>query len=177
MDLVLSFTFLYLFRKPYQLYLKAFLHLLYLGFMVGKTFDDNVTNLMLAIGLLMRRAHSLVTSNDLSWTQKTVMALLAKEGPATASDLARAEGMKPQSMGTTIAELRELGLIDRKPHSTDGRQMLIELTAKGLAVRKAASEEKRTWLSKAIAQLDEKERDTLFAAGDIIMRLAERAPE
>jgi DNA-binding MarR family transcriptional regulator len=150
---------------------------MYLGFMVGKTFDDNVTNLMLAIGLLTRRVRSAVASNDLSWTQKTVMALLAKEGPATAADLARAEGMKPQSMGTTIAELQELGLVDRKPHSTDGRQMLIELTAKGLAVRKAASDEKRTWLSKAIAKLDKEERDTLFAAGDIIMRLVEKTPE
>jgi len=143
------------------------------GLMAGKTFDDNVTNLMLAIGLLTRRVRSAVASNDLSWTQKTVMALLAKEGPATAADLARAEGMKPQSMGTTIAELQELGLIERKPHSTDGRQMLVELTAKGLAMRKAASDEKKTWLSKAIAQLDKEERDTLFAAGDIIMRLVE----
>ena len=145
--------------------------------MVVKTFDDNVINLMLAIGLLTRRVRSAVASNDLSWTQKTVMALLAKEGPATAADLARAEGMKPQSMGTTIAELKELGLIDRKPHSTDGRQMLIELTAKGLAVRKAASDEKRTWLLKAIARLDKEERDTLFAAGDIIMRLVGKASE
>jgi len=145
--------------------------------MAGKTFDDNVTNLMLAIGLLMRRARSVVASNDLSWTQKTVMALLAKEGPATAADLARAEGMKPQSIGVTIAELQELGLIDRKPHSTDGRQMLIELTAKGFAVRKAASDEKKTWLSKAIAQLDKEERDTLFAAGYIITRLVGKTPE
>jgi DNA-binding MarR family transcriptional regulator len=150
---------------------------MYLGFMVGKTFDDNVTNLMLAVGLLTRRVRSAVASNDLTWTQKTVMALLAKEGPATAADLARAEGMKPQSMGTTIAELQELGLVDRRPHSTDGRQMLIELTAKGLAVRKAASDEKKTWLSKAIAKLDKEERDTLFAAGDIIMRLVEKASE
>jgi DNA-binding MarR family transcriptional regulator len=55
--------------------------------------------------------------------------------------------------------------------------MLIELTAKGLAVRKAASDEKRTWLSRAIAKLDKEERDTLFAAGDIIMRLVEKASE
>jgi DNA-binding MarR family transcriptional regulator len=141
-----------------------------------KSFDDEVTNLIMAVGLLARRVRSAVSSNDLSWTQTSVMALLAREGPATAADLARAEGMKAQSMGTTIAELKELGLIDRKPHSTDGRQMLIELTAKGLALRKAASNEKRTWLSQAIAQLDRKERDTLFAAGDIIKRLVGKAP-
>jgi hypothetical protein len=52
--------------------------------------------------------------------------------------------------------------------------MLIELTAKGVALRKAASEEKRTWLAAAIARLDEGERRTLFADGDIIKRLAEK---
>jgi DNA-binding MarR family transcriptional regulator len=77
-------------------------------------------------------------------------------------------------MGTTIAELAEMGMVKRRPHPTDGRQMLIELTAKGVALRKAASEEKRTWLAAAIARLDEGERRTLFADGDIIKRLAEK---
>jgi DNA-binding MarR family transcriptional regulator len=144
--------------------------------MEKKSIDTDVTDLMTAIGLLVRRVRAAVASNDLSWTQTTVMARLAKKGPATAADLARAEGMKPQSMGTTIAELQELGLVKRKPHPTDGRQMMIELTAKGLAVRKAASDEKRTWLAEAISELDEKERKTLFAAGEIIRRLAEKQP-
>ena len=67
-----------------------------------------------------------------------------------------------------------MGMVKRRPHPTDGRQMLIELTAKGVALRKAASEEKRTWLAAAIARLDEGERRTLFADGDIIKRLAEK---
>ena len=63
--------------------------------------------------------------------------------------------MKPQSMGTTIAALEERGIVERKPHPTDGRQVNIELTAKGVAVRKSARDAKRTWLAQAIAQLDE----------------------
>ena len=99
------------------------------------------------------------------------MARLAKDGPATTADLARAESMKPQSMGTTLAALEQRGLIERKPHPTDGRQVNIELTAKGVAVRKRAKDAKRTWLAQAIAQLDEQERATLFAAGEIIKRV------
>jgi len=102
------------------------------------------------------------------------MARLARDGPATTADLARAEGMKPQSMGATLAALEERGMVERKPHPTDGRQVKIELTAKGAAVRKSAKDAKRTWLAQAIAQLDEQERDTLFKAGDIIKRLAEK---
>ena len=102
------------------------------------------------------------------------MARLAKDGPATTADLARAEGVKPQSMGTTIAALEERGLVERKAHPTDGRQVNIELTAKGAAVRKSAKEAKRTWLAQAIAQLNDQERETLFAAGEIITRLVEK---
>jgi DNA-binding MarR family transcriptional regulator len=66
-----------------------------------------------------------------------------------------------------------MGLVERKLHPTDGRQMNIELTSKGAAARKSVREAKRTWLAKAIAQLDKKERETLFEAGKMIRRLAE----
>ena len=102
------------------------------------------------------------------------MARLATDGPATTADLARAEGMKPQSMGTTIAALEEMGIVERKPHPTDGRQVNIELTAKGAAVRNSARDAKRTWLAQAIGQLDEEERETLFRAGEIMKRLVDK---
>src|ERR1700727_1535265 len=141
--------------------------------MPRKTFDIAVVDFTQAIGLLVRRVRAASASHELSLTESAVMARLAKEGPATTADLARAEGMKPQSMGATIAALEALGLVERKPHPTDGRQMNIELTAKGAAVRKSAREAKRTWVAQAIAQLDEQERETLFAAGEIIKRLVE----
>jgi DNA-binding MarR family transcriptional regulator len=64
-------------------------------------------------------------------------------------------------------------MVERKPHPTDRRQVHIELTAKGTAVRKSAKEAKRTWLAQAIAQLDKHDQATLFAAGEIIKRLVE----
>jgi DNA-binding MarR family transcriptional regulator len=142
--------------------------------MSRKTLDTAVTDFAQAIGLLVRRARAASASHELSWTESLVMARLAKDGPATTADLARAEGMKPQSMGTTVAALEEMGIVQRKPHPTDGRQVNIELTAKGAAMRKSAKDAKRTWLAEAIAQLDEQERETLFKAGEIIKRLAEK---
>jgi DNA-binding MarR family transcriptional regulator len=64
-------------------------------------------------------------------------------------------------------------MVARKPHPTDGRQVNIELTAKGAALRKSTKDAKLTWLLQAIAQLDEEQQQTLFAAGAIIKRLAE----
>jgi DNA-binding MarR family transcriptional regulator len=82
--------------------------------------------------------------------------------------------MKPQSMGTTISSLEEMGMVKRRPHATDGRQMLIELTPKGVQLRKTTREAKQMWLSQAIAELDADERETLFKAADIIRKLAEK---
>ena len=78
-------------------------------------------------------------------------------------------------MGATVATLEEMGLVlvQRKPHPTDGRQVKIELTAKGTAVRNSTKDAKRTWLAQAIAQLNDEERQTLFKAGEIIKRLAD----
>ncbi|MGA8660398.1 MAG: MarR family transcriptional regulator [Chthoniobacterales bacterium] len=139
--------------------------------MPRKTFDTAVTDFIQAIGLLVRRVRAAAASHELSLTEAAVMARLASDGPATTADLARAESMKPQSMGTTVAALEEMGMVERKPHPTDGRQVNIELTAKGAAVRKSAGDAKRTWLAQAIAKLDERERETLFKAGEIIRRL------
>jgi DNA-binding MarR family transcriptional regulator len=138
-----------------------------------EVFEDAVSELMQSIGLLVRRARAAATSNEISLTEAAVMGRLARNGPATTADLARAEGMKPQSMGATVVSLEGMGLVERKPHPTDGRQMNIELTAKGSDVRKSRGDAKRTWLGQAISQLDEQERETLFAAGGIIRRLVE----
>ncbi len=142
--------------------------------MPRKTLDTAVIDLMQSIGVLLRRARAASGSNELSLTEAYVMGRLAKDGPATTAELARAEGMKPQSMGTTIAALEEMGMVERKPHPTDGRQVNIGLTTKGAAVRKSARDAKQTWLMQAISQLDESERETLFKASEIIKRLAEK---
>jgi DNA-binding MarR family transcriptional regulator len=141
--------------------------------MPRKNLDAVAIDFGQAVGLMVRRVRAAAASHELSWTEGAVMARLAKQGPATTAELARAEGMKPQSMGTTIAALEELGLVERKPHATDGRQMNIELTAKGAAVRKSTKDAKRTWLAQAIAKLEEDEQETLFKAAEIIRRLAE----
>jgi DNA-binding MarR family transcriptional regulator len=140
--------------------------------MPTSTFEQSVLDLMQAIGLLIRRTRNESYAGELSMTEAVVMSRLANDGPATTAALARAERMKPQSMGTTITSLEEMGIVKRTPHATDGRQMLIELTPKGVQLRNKNREAKQMWLSQAIADLDGEDRDTLFKAAGIIKRLA-----
>ena len=131
--------------------------------------------LLLTLGLLVRRlrAVSLTQTQELSSTQMAVIARLAKDGPATISDLARAESVKPQSMGTVVGALEQTGIVERNPDPTDGRQVLISLSAKGTAMRESVRDTKRAWLEQAVATLDRKDKEILFAAGEIIKRLVE----
>jgi DNA-binding MarR family transcriptional regulator len=142
-----------------------------------KPFDIAVTDFAHSIGLLVRRARSASATQDLSWTETAVLKRLDRHGPATTADLARAQGMRPQSMRPILATLEQLGMVKRKPHPTDGRQVNIVLTAKGAATEKILGEAKHTWLAKSFAQLSERERETLFAAGEIIKRLNESNPQ
>jgi DNA-binding MarR family transcriptional regulator len=141
--------------------------------MARKNFETAVMEFTQSIGLLVRRVRAASGAHELSLTESAVVSRLEKHGPASIAELARAESMKPQSMGATVTALEEMALIERKPHPTDGRQVNIELTAKGAAVRESTREAKRTWLAQAIGQLDEEEQQTLFKAGEIIKRLVE----
>jgi DNA-binding MarR family transcriptional regulator len=139
-----------------------------------KTSEDSEIDFIQAVGLLVRRVRSAAGSHDLPLTEAAVVKRLSADGPATTAELARAEGMKPQSMGAAVASLERAGIIQRKPHPSDGRQLNIELTKKGVAMRERERAAKRTWLAEAISRLDKQDQATLFAAGKIIERLAKQ---
>jgi DNA-binding MarR family transcriptional regulator len=143
--------------------------------MPGKSHEYAATELALALRLLVRRIRSEVPAESLevSWTQMAVMKRLDLEGPATTAELARAEGVKPQSMGAAVAALAGMGIVERRPHPTDGRQMNIALTKKGASMRRDARAAKHTWLTQAIAKLDTTEKKKLPAITSLIKHLAE----
>jgi DNA-binding MarR family transcriptional regulator len=141
--------------------------------MSGENLDTAVTDFGYAIGLLLRHVRTATATHDLSLTEAALLTGLDRHGQATTADLARAGSVRPQSMRTTIAALEQMEYVKRKPHTTDGRQIIIELTAKGFAVRKSSKDAKRTWLANAILRLDRQEQVALFAAGEIIKRLVE----
>lgn len=108
----------------------------------------------------------------LSWAQDSVISLLDRKGPVTVSELARAEGVRSQSMGTTVASLAAEDLVHREPDPSDGRQTLVSLTGKGREALAQARQLKQTWLESAIAErLTPDEQQALVAAVDLLLRL------
>jgi DNA-binding MarR family transcriptional regulator len=132
-----------------------------------------VTELSLAIGQLLRRLRAESNPDELSWSQTAALSRLEQVGSMTTADLARAEVVKPQSMGATLAELEREGLVERHPHPTDGRQILFALTDQGLEARRKRSAAKQAWLVAAMARLSPGEQQTLISAAALIKRLGE----
>jgi DNA-binding MarR family transcriptional regulator len=134
------------------------------------------TELRAALGRLKRRLREQVITGahvgDLTPSQISVLLRLEKHGAATASSLARAEGMRPQSMATVVAALETAGLVRGTPDPDDGRQTLLSLTD---ACRKWAKEgraAKQDWLSRTIsARLTVREQDDLAKAVTLLQRL------
>lgn len=135
--------------------------------------ETAVTELSLAIGQVLRRLRTESNPDGLTWSQTVALSRLKKAGPMTTADLARAESVKPQSMGATLAELEREGLVKRHPHPTDGRQVLFALTAEGVEARRNRSAAKQKWLLAGIAKLDPAEQQTLMSAVALIKRLGE----
>jgi DNA-binding MarR family transcriptional regulator len=131
-----------------------------------------VADLLQATGQLLRRVRAESNPGELTWSQASALSRLHKQGPMTIADLARADSVKPQSMGATVAGLEREGLVERQPHPADGRQVLFGLTEAGIANRRTNSVLKRAWLSAAMAQLDPGEIQTIITAAALIKRLA-----
>ena len=126
-----------------------------------------------AIGKVMRRVRADANTGGLNLSQTATLAQLDESGGMTNADLARAEAMKPQSMSTLLAGLEQEGLVERRPHPTDGRQILFSLTTQGVEARRRWRTAKQDWLITAVARLDATEQQTLLAAARLIRRLAD----
>ena len=136
--------------------------------------EANAHELMQAMGVLLRRVRGeSAEAEGPSWSQAAAMARLDKSGPLTTAELARAEMVKPQSMGALLAELEQDGLVRRAPHPTDGRQILFSLTDAGVQARRQRQAAKLAWLTAAIGRFDADEQRTLVDAIALVKRLGE----
>ena len=99
---------------------------------------------------------------------------LERDGPATVSALARAEGVRQQSMGATISALEDAGLVKGSPDPTDGRQTILSLTDACRKLIQAERAAKEDWLFRALqAQLSPREHEQLAVAVKLLSRLAD----
>lgn len=129
----------------------------------------------IVMGRLRRRLRATYDRRDLTASQTALLSRLDRDGPRSASELAAAERVRPQSVAASLAVLEERGLVERRRDPADGRRQVVSLTPAGaafLGTSRAAGEE---WLARALDEhLDDDERRTVLAAMALLDRVAQR---
>lgn len=130
--------------------------------------------LRVLVGKLRRRLREQASVGDLTESQLAVLRRLERDGSATVSTLARAEGMRPQSMGSNVTALQAAGLVSGSADPSDGRQTLISLTPACKALIRSGRAAREHWLCQAIEQrLNSREQQQLGVAIALLARLVD----
>lgn len=125
-----------------------------------------------AITRLNRRVRQARPVGDLTVTQLSALTSLELAGALTPRELADTERVQPPTMTRIVAKLEERCLVQRTPHPTDGRQVILATTEAGRAVLAQLQRARDSWLAQRLAELTEEERDTLRRAAEILQQVA-----
>ena len=140
---------------------------------VARTDAGLASELRLSVMRLRRRlAGERHPDNELSLGSMAVLGCLFRNGELSIGELAGYERVQPPSMTRTVKCLEEGGFLARRPHETDGRQVLVALTATGRERVLADRVRRDAWLATRLRALTPDERDTLRRAAPILERLA-----
>jgi DNA-binding MarR family transcriptional regulator len=129
--------------------------------------------LRLSVGLLLRRMRQVRVDGELTLPESAALARLDREGPTTASALAKQEQISPQSMGATLGSLETRGLIERRADPQDGRRIVLSVTKAGKQRRHSKTDARTEQLAKALSSgFTRAEIKQLMVAAPLLERLA-----
>jgi len=128
--------------------------------------------LRLAVMRLARRMRAERADTSLTLSQLASLATLERHGPMTPRELAAAERVQPSSMTRLIASLEVAGLVNRTPHASDGRQVLLTASGAGVTLLREDRRRREAWLARRLTELSPDEVDVLRRAAVVLDRLA-----
>lgn len=112
--------------------------------------------------------------NDLTKSQSSVLGRIERDGPITATELARAQGMRPQSMGPIVAALEAAGLISGSPDPRDGRKTMLSLTDRAREDFRTGRLARQDWLAtKLTVALSDAELEQLAVGLALLKRVTQ----
>ena len=125
-------------------------------------------------GKLKRKLREQASAGDLTPSQTAVLRHLGQHGPTTVTALAKMEGVRPQSMGATVAGLEELGLVKGAPDARDGRQTILSLTPACREMFRTGRAARQDWLLRAIqSKLSAEEQAQLASSLRLLGRIVD----
>ena len=130
------------------------------------------------VGKLRRKLQEQAPPGGFTPSQVSVMTRLLGDGPATLTALARAEGMRPQSMSAIIAALEAANYVQGTPDPLDGRQTILAATTIAREAATLVQASKDDWLFATIrSRLSDAEQADLAGSIRLLARLVDPQPE
>jgi DNA-binding MarR family transcriptional regulator len=125
-------------------------------------------------GKLKRKLREQASAGDLTPSQAAVLRHLGHNGATTVTALAKMEGVRPQSMGATVAGLEALGLVKGSPDAEDGRQTILSLTPACRDMIRTGRAARQDWLLRAIqSKLSAEEQAQLAFSLRLLSRIVD----
>jgi len=132
--------------------------------------DRLTSDLRMACMRISRRVR-FESNTSLAPHQFSVLARL-EEQPHTPNQLAAIEKVSAPSMSRTVAGLVEGGLVARADDPTDGRQVILSLTAEGRRTLRDIRRRRDQWFAARLEKLTDDERAVLAQATALLERVA-----
>lgn len=125
-------------------------------------------------GKLKRRLREEGGAAEITPSQASALGQLEKLGRATVTELASAEGVRPQSMGATVATLQDAGYILGSPDPADRRRTILTLSPMAIEKFSTNRAAREGWLYQAIREnLSAEEQRDLARGFAVLVKLAE----
>jgi DNA-binding MarR family transcriptional regulator len=124
------------------------------------------------INRVNRRLRQTRPVGDITIAQISALQSLDAAGALTPRELAEAERVQPPTMTRIVARLEEKALVQRTPHPTDGRQVILAPSAAGRELLDDFRRARDEWLAVRLAKLTTDERETIQRAAEILTRIA-----
>ena len=133
---------------------------------VEESLDAITDALLTASRLLVAISARSIALVDESMTipQFRTLVILSNEGPVNLSTLAGLLDVQPSTTGRMVDRLVSAGLIDRRPHPTSRRELVVELTAHGHRVVQKVTANRRTELARVVEKMPARERGGMLRA-------------
>ena len=139
------------------------------------TYDSELltlaNDLRVACQRIARRVRFESTS-DVAPHQFSVLVGLLNGGPLTPTQLAGRDSVSTPSMTRTLNALCERGLVEKQPHPSDGRQVLISPTDAGTAVVQETIAHRDLWMLAHIDSLGAEDLELLRKAADLLLEVS-----
>ena len=136
------------------------------------TETDVASRLRLVVFRLRRRLHR-QAGGDLTPSQASALASVARLGPLPLGELSQVENVRPPTLTKVVAALEEQGLVVRHVDPRDRRVSRVEMTARGSALMAENRVRSDAYLSARLASLSAEDRAALERAVGVLERLLE----